>query len=133
VFYNHQPEDLEPELAYAADLGVMPLRVGDPEFARAVAVADRMKWAVLEDEQVVFMDKHHAGVEIAHTVLTAGAPVLAAGEAEIVAFKGQYLWLDIDNHSGHYQPDSTSIAVGIAAFTAVGIRSAQEAFSLSEN
>lgn len=67
------------------------------------------------------MPKFVNGVEIPHTVLNGGKPVLAAGEAEIAGSSGRYIALDINNHSGHYQPSAASTQIGRDAFAQWGI------------
>ena len=67
------------------------------------------------------MPKYVQGQEISHTVITNGEPVLAAGEADITGFDSYYYLLNINNHSGHYQPSLSSLEIGKEAFKASGI------------
>jgi hypothetical protein len=49
--------------------------------------------------------------------------VQAAGEANVAGSKPDgYFGLDIDNHSGHFQPDMDSLQVGRDAFSEFGIQ-----------
>jgi hypothetical protein len=43
-------------------------------------------------------------VDLYHSVLSGGDPVLAAGEAQIVRSEGRYYGRYITYHSGHFQP-----------------------------
>jgi hypothetical protein len=65
--------------------------------------------------------KRVQGVEIYHSVLTSGEPVLAAGEANIAGFGGTYWGLTINNHSGHYRPSVQSVEIGRQLFESWGI------------
>ncbi|MFF3918954.1 hypothetical protein ACFYZB_36995 [Streptomyces sp. NPDC001852] len=68
------------------------------------------------------MPKFVNGQEISHSVLTRGAPVRAAGEADIAGSAGDgYFGLDINNHSGHFLPSSESLEIGKEAFAAAGV------------
>jgi len=58
---------------------------------------------------------------VAHTAITGGAPVLAAGEAEIAGSAGNYFGLEITNNSGHYLPSPESLEIGRSAFENAGI------------
>ena len=120
MFKNALPTRLAEELAAAARLGVVPIRPGDPTFEQVIG-AGTIKWVVNLAGELSVMPKFVSGEEIAHTILTAGAPVLAAGEAEIVGTAGQYLLLDLNRHSGHYRPDAASVRIGLRAFAAAGI------------
>jgi hypothetical protein len=56
-----------------------------------------------------------------HPVLTNGAPVRAAGEAEIAGADGSYFGMEVNNNSGHYEPSLESLEVGKEAFERAGI------------
>jgi hypothetical protein len=73
------------------------------------------------EQQLFVIPKFIQGQEISHTVLTNGEPVLAAGEADIAGDDGEYYLLNINNHSGHYQPSLNSLEIGKEAFIASGI------------
>jgi hypothetical protein len=60
--------------------------------------------------------------EISHSVLSGGAPVGAAGEAQIAGSDGHYFGLYIDNHSGHFTPDLDSLEIGKEAFARMGVQ-----------
>jgi hypothetical protein len=120
LFHNALADHLQEELALAADLGVAPLRVGDPGFDQVV-IGGTIKWAVTVEGELLIVPKHIKGQELAHTVLTNGGPVLAAGEAEIAGTDGQYVVIEINDHSGHYRPDRASLRLGVQAFEERGI------------
>ncbi len=61
------------------------------------------------------------GIEIAHTILTNGGPVVAAGEADIAVYGNECIGIEITNYSGHYLPDSSSLEIGKQAFKVFGI------------
>lgn len=113
---------VEPEPDGVADrLGVSVSRPGTAGFDSAVS-SGTVKWAVLEDGELVVMPKFADGVEILHPVLSRGAPVRAAGEADIAgSSESGYFGLDINNHSGHFQPSAGSLQVGRDAFAGAGI------------
>lgn len=80
-----------------------------------------VKWAVLREGDLVVQPKFVDGREISHAVLSQGAPVRAAGEAEIAGNSLYYFGMDINNHSGHFQPSAESVQVGRHAFEQAGI------------
>lgn len=117
---QHPPHPTVEGTGEAKRFGVTALRVGEPGFDQVVA-SGTVKWAVTLANELVLIPKFVRSVEIAHTALTGGAPVLAAGEAEIVGAAGNYALLEINRHSGHYQPDAASLRIGRQAFAAAGI------------
>jgi hypothetical protein len=121
LFPNTMPGTLGQELALAENLGVKPAAVGSAAFDAAIS-SGTIKWAVREDGSLVIIPKFVQGKEISHSVLTGGAPVRAAGEADIAgSAKDGYFGLDINNHSGHFLPSSGSLKIGKEAFTAAGV------------
>ncbi|MGW5251509.1 RICIN domain-containing protein [Streptomyces sp. NPDC004012] len=121
LFPNTMPGTLAQELALAENLGVKPAAVGSAAFDAAIT-SGTSKWAVREDGSLVIIPKFVQGKEISHSVLTGGAPVRAAGEADIAgSAKDGYFGLDINNHSGHFLPSSESLKIGKEAFTAAGV------------
>jgi hypothetical protein len=60
-------------------------------------------------------------IDLYHSLLSGGDPVLAAGEAQIVGWEGRYYGRYITYHSGHFQPGEESLNIGINAFRDVGI------------
>ncbi|MFH8578870.1 hypothetical protein [Streptomyces zaomyceticus] len=54
-------------------------------------------------------------------MLTNGAPVRAAGEAEIAGGGGNYFGMEINNRRGHYWPSQESLEIGKEAFDRAGI------------
>ncbi|MGW7237089.1 RICIN domain-containing protein [Streptomyces sp. NPDC054804] len=121
LFPNTMPGTLGQELALAENLGVKPAVVGSAAFDAAIG-SGTIKWAVREDGSLVIIPKFVQGKEISHSVLTGGAPVRAAGEADIAgSAKDGYFGLDINNHSGHFLPSSESLKIGKEVFTAAGV------------
>ncbi|MFB6615788.1 putative T7SS-secreted protein [Streptomyces sp. NPDC056367] len=120
LFENRMPEQLADELADAERLGVKPIRAGDEGFDDIIN-SGTVKWAVTEEGELVFIPKHVQGTELKHPVLTNGAPVRAAGEAEIAGSGGNYFGMEINNQSGHYWPSPESLDIGKEAFERAGI------------
>uniref|UniRef100_A0A7C3ZLS1 Uncharacterized protein n=1 Tax=Planktothricoides sp. SpSt-374 TaxID=2282167 RepID=A0A7C3ZLS1_9CYAN len=120
-FFSNQLSDrLQSELRLADNLGVRPLKVGDPGFDDIINEGT-VKWAVTVEGELLVIPKFVSGREISHTVITRGEPVLTAGEAEIVGTSGQYILLSISNYSGHFQPSRDSLERGITAFSQQGV------------
>lgn len=127
-FFNSAPDKLGAELSRAERLSVRPVKVGDAEFDEVIN-AGELKWAVLPDGELYVMRKHVDGEDddLAHTALTRGGPVIAAGEANIAgSVDAGYLGLMISNHSGHYEPPPYTLDIGLAAFADAGIHFAKE-------
>ncbi|WP_405449637.1 putative T7SS-secreted protein [Streptomyces erythrochromogenes] len=120
LFDNRMPDQLADELADAERLGVKPIRAGDDGFDDIIN-SGTVKWAVTEQGELVFIPKHVQGTELKHPVLTNGAPVRAAGEAEIAGSGGNYFGMEINNQSGHYWPSQESLDIGKEAFERAGI------------
>ncbi|MFI6446750.1 polymorphic toxin-type HINT domain-containing protein [Kitasatospora sp. NPDC050543] len=121
LFPNTMPGTLDRELALADRMGVTPSGAGSAGFDSAVS-SGTVKWAVREDGSLVVMPKFVNGQEISHSALTRGAPVRAAGEADIAGSSGDgFFGLDINNHSGHFLPSSESLQIGRDAFAAAGV------------
>ncbi len=120
LYPNTMPEKLPGELATANKLGVKPVKVGGPGFDDVIN-SGKVKWAVTQDGELNVIQHSVNGEEIAHTVLTGGNPVLAAGEADIAGSGGQYMLLEIDNQSGHYLPGPETEEIGKNAFQSQGV------------
>jgi hypothetical protein len=111
LFTNKLSQFLEDEIATANSLGVKPLEVGTAGFDEAIN-SGTVKWAVTKEGSLFVIQKFVGGVEISHAVLSGGESVLAAGEAEIAGSKGEYYLLDINNHSGHFEPGPGTENIG---------------------
>lgn len=120
LFSNQMDGSLGRELARARALGIHPAIAGSPLFDEFIG-AGRIKWAVLQDGTLATVPKFVSGHQISHAVISGGADVRAAGEADIAGTAGQYFGLDITNHSGHFLPSDASLDVGKSAFRSVGI------------
>ena len=121
VFENRLGEQLGDELATAREAGIRPLHVDDAEFMQVANRAGQLNWAVTGEGELLFAPQWVGGDAIAHTVLTEGSPVVAAGEAEIIVNGDERLCIDITRLSGHYQPDERSLDIGVQAFKTSGI------------
>lgn len=115
AFSNQLPDRLDRELSRANELGIIPIKVGDPKFDPVINQGT-IKWAVTIEGELFVVPKFVGGEEIPHTVLTQCQPVLAAGEAEIVGERGEYILLEINNYSGHFQTTPKSLEIGKTAF-----------------
>jgi RHS repeat-associated protein len=125
VYPNREPNSLQQDLADAQRLGVKPLKVGEPGFDEVVNQGT-VKWSVDVRGELRVIPKYVNGVELKHSVITGGEPVIAAGEAEISALNGEYYLSDINAQSGHYfNPESNftnqSLNIGRQAFESAGV------------
>ncbi len=122
VFENTRPEGLAAELETAEMLGIRPMHVDDPDFEQMANQSEgQIIWVVLESGQLLT-----APSCVAHTVLSAGEAVIAAGDA-IVAINGnERFCIEITNNSDHYQSDDQSLEIGKQAFEQFGVRFAEE-------
>jgi len=108
----------------AVSHGVTPAAPGTGAFDRAIATAPGgvIKWAVTKGLGLRIMPAASADtIDLYHSVLSGGDPVLAAGEAQITRWEGGYYGEEITCHSGHFQPDEGSLDIGINAFREAGI------------
>ncbi|MEJ3745834.1 polymorphic toxin-type HINT domain-containing protein [Actinomycetes bacterium KLBMP 9797] len=119
-FPNKMADGLAAELELADDLGVRPVRLATAGFDATIEQGT-LKWVITLDGSILVMPKTVQGQEIAHTALTRGNPVLAAGEAEIAGGSGLYWGLEISNHSGHFQPSRASLDFAVRVFHDAGI------------
>jgi RHS repeat-associated protein len=120
VFQNTLPELLNGELAAAEELGVEPTQVGGVGFDQAINEGP-IKWAVTPDGKLEIIPKFVEGEELAHTVITSGEDVIAAGEASIAGANGEYIGIEITAHSGHYLPNEASLDIAREIFKSHGI------------
>ncbi len=75
-----------------------------------------IKWVVTENGELLV-----APSIVAHTVLTNGDGVVAAGEALIAVDGNERTCIEINTKSEHYQSDERSLEIGQRAFEAFGI------------
>ncbi len=120
LYHNQVPADLPIELNSAENLGVKPVKPGEPGFDQIVNEGT-IKWVVTPEGELYIIPHTVKGVEIYHTVINGGGPVIAAGEAEIAGADGVYVLIDINNYSGHYKPDAGSEEIGREVFNMFGI------------
>jgi len=124
LYENTLPTRLAQELSDAARWRVSPFGVGSQSFAEIVEQGEPIKWAVTQEGRLLIVPKYANGVierEVAHTVITNGKPVLAAGEATLAEANGKYILIEITNHSGHYLPSAATTRIGEAAFAENGV------------
>lgn len=123
---NQLPGSLADEVAKAASVGVQPTRAGAAGFDELVNEGP-IKWVITESGDLLVGPHTRAGVEISHAVLSGGAPVRAAGQANIAATSGQRFGIEISAHSGHFLNGMTRsvservVELGKAAFSQAGV------------
>lgn len=120
TFANQLPGRLADELADAARVGAKPLRFADEGFEAAVN-SGTIKFVVTESGEVLISPHTVNGVEIAHSVLSNGQAVRAAGQADIAGSAGKFFGIGITNHSGHFKPSLESLKIAREAFEKLGI------------
>ncbi len=123
-FPNLEPENMPIDEGDAIFFGVTPAAPGTAAFGRAIATAPNgvIKWSVTKGLGLRIMPSETADtIDLYHSVLSGGDPVLAAGEAQIVKWEGRYYGRYITYHSGHFQPEEESLDIGINAFRDAGI------------
>jgi RHS repeat-associated protein len=126
LLVNQVPESLQAELDAAAAAGVRPVEAGGESFG-ALVNKGTIKWVVTKDGRLIVAPHSKGGVEISHAVLAQGAPVRAAGQADIAAAGGGFFGLEITPHSGHYMNGATAeqsaavVEIGRDAFTRIGV------------
>lgn len=121
-FPNQLPELLNAELETAESAGVVRVRANSPAFATLVETGETLIWAIDEEGVLFVAPQTAAGETINHSILTAGAPVLSAGEISIIeSGRGGYVILDINNSSGHFRPSDSSLEWAKGIFERNGI------------
>ena len=120
VFENRHPESLAAELKMAEELDIRPMQVDDPAFEQMAQEAP-ITWVVLKSGQLLTGPSF-----VAHTVLSAGEAVIAAGEAIVTINGNERFCTEITTDSDHYQADAQSLEIGKQAFEAFGVRFAEE-------
>jgi Pretoxin HINT domain len=117
TFTNKLPGRLADEMATAEAAGVRPIEPGTAAFDKVINSGESVKFAVSENGALRVVPHSVDGVgEISHAIINGGAPVIAAGEAQIAGASGGYFGLTINNWSGHYMPSTESLATAIKAF-----------------
>ncbi|WP_143663505.1 polymorphic toxin-type HINT domain-containing protein [Streptomyces sp. NRRL B-24085] len=103
IWPNNGAATLAEELALAERLGIRPAKPGSANWDKYLDMdGELIKWAVLQDGELVIMPKIVQGAELSHPVLSGGAAVRAAGEASVVRGGGQYFGVEINARSGHF-------------------------------
>ena len=111
---------LDQELKQADRLGVKPVQIGDTQFDHIINEGT-VKWILTLQNELLFIPKYVKKEEIYHSIINRGNPVFSAGEAEIVGNNGDYILLNINNYSGHYQPSAASLKLTLFVLNAQGI------------
>lgn len=126
LFGNQLPGLLVAELAVAARLGAHAVRPASADFA-AIANAGQIKWVITAAGELMVIPHSVDGVELSHAIISAGAPVRAAGEADVAISGLTKMGIRISTHSGHFLSgmDAATNAevarLGRAAFATAGI------------
>jgi hypothetical protein len=122
IFPNKLLNRWEQEQKLGEDLNVPTARPNDPAWGDIIRGNSTIKWAVLEDGDLVIMPKFVNGEEVPHSLLSGGEGVKAAGEADIAYVPGEPVFaIDITRHSGHFEPSEESLRLGVDAFADAGI------------
>jgi RHS repeat-associated protein len=120
-FPNQLAGDLPAELELAERLGVEPVRGGTQAFDKLIAEQETIKFVVTESGELLVGPHTVAGEQISHAVLSGGADVIAAGQAQIAKGAGQYFGISITRHSGHFKPSAATLDLAKKAFATLGI------------
>ncbi|MFJ3914167.1 polymorphic toxin-type HINT domain-containing protein [Streptomyces vinaceus] len=110
--------NLDDELDAAEARGVRSVSPGHAGWEEALN-SGVVKWVVDTNEVLHVVPATDDAIK--HSIMTRGAPVLAAGEADVAGAGGMFFGLRISNQSGHYLPCRCSINLGIEKFRQAGI------------
>ncbi|MFI5671400.1 RHS repeat-associated core domain-containing protein [Streptomyces sp. NPDC051704] len=110
--------NLADELDAAEARGVRSVSPGQAGWEEALN-SGVVKWVVDTNEVLHVVPATDDAIK--HSIMTRGAPVLAAGEADVAGAGGMFFGLRISNQSGHYLPCRCSINLGIEKFRQAGI------------
>ncbi len=90
------------------------------EFDQLAARGDRLVFVVTTGRTLIVAPQLERGFEIRHPVLAGGAPVLAAGELDILVAGTTRIVLVLTNKSGHYEPLQSCLVVAVEVLVALG-------------
>ncbi|MDA5281075.1 hypothetical protein [Streptomyces sp. Isolate_45] len=110
--------NLADELDAAEARGVRSVSPGQAGWEEALN-SGVVKWVVDTNEVLHVVPATDDAIK--HSIMTRGAPVLAAGEADVAGAGGMFFGLRISNQSGHYIPCRCSVNLGIEKFRQAGI------------
>ena len=120
MFCNRLPERLSDEQEAARRAEVMPVDVPGPAFDALATEGERMIFVVV-DGRLVVSRRRAMGENITHAVLADGGPVEAAGEFEVAGECETVVVTALNNMSGHYRPDASSLSMARDAFETRGV------------
>jgi hypothetical protein len=89
-------------------------------FDSLVAKGERLVFVITQGWQVIVAPQVTRGFEIRHPVLASGEDVLAAGEIELVYWGREKHVLEINNRSGHYEPNEGCLDVAVQVLRELG-------------
>ncbi len=120
-FPNQLSNQLDQEIRIAESLGAKPISPTDKEAFENAVNQGTIKFVVTQNGELLITPKHIQGIEISHAILSRGANVLTAGEADIAISGGARYGLDISEHSGHFKPSKESLSIAKQLFKKYGI------------
>ena len=117
LWVDQSPKSLAKEMDDAKRLCVTPVPISGP---KSIAVlggeGSVFKWVISQQGALLGLRTMVDDV-IKHSVATGGKPVCAAGMARF-----EHGRLEIDNKSGHYKPDKSSLKYAKSKFEAAGFK-----------
>lgn len=136
-FPNRNPRGVPSEVESARELGVHPMKIGDPELTQMIKGAPggelKIKWAVNPEGELRIIPYRVSRTEIYHSVIFDGGDVLSAGEGILTLDESDnYVATDLNDNSGHYVPgnlaswDAAYNKYGIPAFEAAKVQGVRE-------
>lgn len=106
------------EAAAADAVNMTGVPAGSPEFDLLVIQEARLIYVVTEqDELIVGPD---VGWPLSHAVLAENRTVFAAGEVSLAVAGDVRMAVDLNNKSGHYEPDPDCLDEAVRAFEHAG-------------
>jgi hypothetical protein len=126
AYPNLLPDQLANELELARQWGILPVElaegIGDEAICIATSALARQEclYVVLEDGRMILIPSQVGSERTTHTMASAGADVIAAGQVLFGDDGKVRLW---DHMSGHYRPhERQATEVAHAIFVLTGLR-----------